>query len=160
MITLWTVKSVEDVCTCHVFWWWNHQCRCYEQCREGCEQCREGFLGTALLSVWVPVGRQGRTILSYPCYQLSSGAKTFCWGLLTNLRVPNSKPYLEPEMITSSTLQTKLADITSVLPLFSFLDYAQVRHYGIWPSSEFRKLVYWMLGLNSKISKFIWNDFK
>lgn len=39
-------------------------------------------------------------------------------------------------------LTNQISDITSVLPLFSLLDYAQVRHYRIWTSLEFRKLAY------------------
>lgn len=129
-----------------------------------CEGSWAHFPGTGLVglaSLWVPVARQGQThSRAIPDVSWALGAKTCCWGLVTKLRVANCKPRPDPETITSSTLQTKLADRASALPPFSSsLDYTEVTRDGIWLSSEFRKLAYWMLGLNSKTSKCICDDY-
>lgn len=123
----------------------------------------EGFLVTGLVglvSIWLPAARQGEThSWAIPDVSWALGAKTFCWGLVAKLRVANDKPQSDPEMITSSTLQTKLADRASVHPPFSSsLDYTGETD-EIRLSSEFRQLVYWMLGLNSKASKCICDDY-
>jgi len=86
-----------------------------------CEGSWEGFLVMSLVGlVYLWVARQGEPrSQAVPDVSRALGAETFCWELVTKLRVANGKPHFDPEIITSSTLQTKLADRASVLPHFS-----------------------------------------